>query len=397
MTTKMIIKKLDNEGRGITYLDNKILFVSNALPGEEVEVNITKEKRKYAEGYATEISNNNSMRVIPKCPFYNSCGGCNIMHIGIDSQEDYKLNKSKDILNKFAGVTSDIKLIKSNKDLYYRNKITLKVEDYKWGYFNLNTHELCEIDHCLIVNNTINDVIKIKDKFKFEKGSIVIRTNYLNEVLIDIRTECDCNIDNDLPEIIIGVVVNDKCVYGNAYFYDMIDDMKFKVSYNSFFQINNYIAGEIFKILRNNLSGNTLLDLYCGVGVMGLSVKDKFNKIYGIEKIENAILNAKENAKLNDVNNAEFFVGDTDEVLNNIDEKFDTIIVDPPRSGLNKDTLDYLMEANPKMIAYVSCDQMTLARDLKELTEKYYIAKLNVLDMFPNTVHCESIAILKRR
>ena len=397
MTTKMIIKKLDNEGRGITYLDDKILFVSNALPGEEVEVEITKDKKKYAEGYATSISNLNSMRVKPKCPFYDSCGGCNIMHIGIDSQEDYKLEKSKDILSKFAGVSTDIKLIKSNKDLYYRNKITLKVEDYKWGYYNLNTHSLCEIDNCLIVNNTINDILKIKDKFKIKDGTIIIRTNVDNEVLIDIYSENEVIVDNDLPDNIVGVVVNRKLVYGQDYFYDRIDDMTFKVSYNSFFQINNYIAGEIFKILRNNLKGDTLLDLYCGVGVMGLSVKDSFNKIYGIEKIENAILNAKENAKINNVDNAYFYVGDTDEVLNNIDEKFDTIIVDPPRSGLNKDTIDYLMDEEPNMIAYISCDQFTLARDLKILTEKYYVSKLNVLDMFPNTYHVETVCILKRK
>ncbi len=397
MTTRMIIEKLDNEGRGIGYKDGKIVFVNNALPKEEVNVQITKEKKKYMEGVTTDIITSNSMRVKPKCPFYDKCGGCNIMHMGIESQENYKLQKSKDILHKYAGIDNEIKLVKSNKELFYRNKITLKVKNGKWGYYNSNTHTLCEINNCLLVNNSINNIISNKNKFNIINGSIVIRCNNKDEVLIAIDSKEKVVIDNDLPSNIIGIVINDKTYYGENYFYDEIGDMKFKISYNSFFQINNYIASEIFKILKFNLSGENLLDLYCGVGVMGLSLKDNFKTIYGIEKIENAILNAKENALINNVENANFFVGDTGSILKKIDKSFDTVIVDPPRSGLNEETINEIMDINPKTIAYISCDQMTLARDLKILTEKYYISKLSVLDMFPNTYHVETVCILGKR
>jgi 23S rRNA (uracil1939-C5)-methyltransferase len=318
------------------------------------------------------------------------------MHIGIDSQEEYKLKKSKDILYKFANLDKEIKLIKCNKDLYYRNKISLKVEDYKWGYYNSSTHKFIEIDNCLLANNSINDIVHKKEFLNIKNGLIVIRSNYNNEVLIDIKSDSKV-IFNSVPNNVVGIVVNDKCVYGDNFFFDMIGDMKFKISYNSFFQINNYIANEIFKLLRVNLKGEKLLDLYCGVGTLGLSVKDNFKKIVGIEKIENAILNAKDNAISNGVSNAEFYAGDTAKILSELDYDFDTIIVDPPRSGLNKETIDLILDINPDTICYVSCDQITLSRDLKLLSDKYYISKINVLDMFPNTYHCESVTILEKR
>ncbi len=396
MTTKIQIKKLDNEGRGIGYFNNKIAFISNALPDEEVLVNFTKEKKKYYEGVTQEIIKKSPLRVIPKCPFYDKCGGCNLMHIGIDSQEEYKLQKSKDILYKFANLDKEIKLVKSNKDLYYRNKISLKVEDYKWGYYNGSTHEFCEVNNCLLANNAINDIIHKKEFLKVKDGIIVIRCNYNSEVLIEIQSDSKVEF-NDVPDNVVGIVLNDKTIYGKNYFYDMIGDMKFKISYNSFFQINNYIANEIFKLLNVYLSGENLLDLYCGVGTLGLSLKNNFKKIVGIEKIENAILNAKENAINNGVTNAKFYAGDTAKILSDLNEEFDTVIVDPPRSGLNKETIDLILNINPKKICYVSCDQITLSRDLKILQEKYYISKINVLDMFPNTYHIESFVILERK
>ena len=396
MTTKIQIKKLDNEGRGIGYFDNKIAFISNALPGEEVIVDFTKNKKKYIEGKSIDILKKSPLRVIPKCPYYELCGGCNLMHIGIDSQEDYKLNKSRDILKKYASLDKEIKLIKSNKDLYYRNKISLKVNNYEWGYYNTSTHEFCSVDNCLLANNSINEIIHNKEFLRFKDGSITIRCNYNDEILIDIKSEGKFEYF-DVPDNVVGIIVNDKTIYRENYFFDMIGDMKFKISYNSFFQINNYIANEIFKLLNGNLKGDKLLDLYCGVGTLGLSLKNNFNKIVGIEKIENAILNAKENAMSNGVKNAEFYAGDTAKILKDLEYDFDTIIVDPPRSGLNKDTIDLIININPKTICYVSCDQITLSRDLKILLDNYYVSKINVLDMFPNTYHCESVVVLERK
>ena len=393
----MKITKLDNQGRGITYQDGKIIFVENALEDEEVSIIITQDKKKYACGVATEINHENVNRVIPKCPYYKKCGGCNLMHINYSYEEEYKLNKVKEILKKYAGIDADVRLIKNDRELFYRNKITLKVEDNKFGYYNANTHEFVEIDSCLLASSSINKIINNYSFLDLKNGEIVIRSNYQDDILISIKTNDSVYLKDNIPEYIKGIVVNGKTIYKNNYFYDYIGDLKFKVSYNAFFQVNNYIAKQIFDILNNNLSGKNLLDLYCGVGTLGLSLKDKYNNIYGIEKIGNAIKDAKYNAKNNAIKNAHYYTGDTSKILKNLNVKFDTIIVDPPRSGLNKETIDQILKINPKKIAYISCDPMTLARDLKILKEFYHIEKINALDMFPNTYHIETAVILSKK
>lgn len=392
----MKIEKIDNKGRGITYYNGLITFVNNALPDEEVKINITSENKKFYTADALEISNDNKNRVLPKCPYYNTCGGCNLQHINIEYEDEFKENKVKEILRKYANVDVPLKINKNDKELFYRNKITLKIEDGKWGFYNDSTHKLCEISQCLIANNSINEFLK-QNTLKINNGTITIRSNYEGYLLLIITTEEKLDINkDDLPSNISGIILNNKCIYKDNYFYDYIDDMKFKVSYDSFFQVNNYMASNIFKILRNNVNGKNLLDLYCGVGTLGLSLKDNFKNIYGIEKVKNAIVDAKHNAKINNVSNAFFYDGDTAKILDKLNQKFDTVIVDPPRSGLNKETLEHIKRINPKTIVYVSCDPMTLARDISELSE-YKVEKANVLNMFPKTYHVESVVILNRK
>lgn len=390
----MKITKLDNKGRGITYQNDKITFVENALIDEEVSINITNDKKKYAEGYSTHIANENINRVIPKCPYYKECGGCNIMHMNYAYQEEYKLNKVKEILKKYAGLDLDIRLIKNDRELFYRNKITLKVEKGEYGYYNAHTHEFTAITSCLLASSSINKIISNHDFLKLTNGEIVIRSNYQDEILLSIRTEENCELLGSIPSNIKGIVVNGKTIYKNNYFYDVIGAISYKVSYNAFFQVNNYMAKQIFDILNQYLSGKNLLDLYCGVGTLGLSLKDKYKNIYGIEVIPNAIKDSIHNSNKNGITNAHYYTGDTAVVLKRVNKKFDTIIVDPPRSGLNQETIDHILKIKPTMLAYVSCDPMTLARDLNILKQYYEVIKINALDMFPNTYHVECVCIL---
>ena len=397
MPIKLTIKRLDNQGRGISYYNDKIIFIYDALIDEEVEVEITKETSKYYEGKVVKYIKPSINRIQPKCPYINECGGCNLMHMSFDQQMDFKKNKLKDILYKYAGIEDiDIKFIESNKDLFYRNKIELKVHNNTYSYYNHDSHESVDIARCLLANNTINEIIDYHSFMNIRNGDITIRSNYKDELLLVIN--CDhFEFFNEPPHNVVGVVVNGKMQYGNNYFFDMIGDYKFKVSYDAFFQINNYIANEIFKILNNNLEGNVLLDLYCGSGVMGISMKDKVNKIIGIEKIDNAIKDANDNANLNGVKDFKYYVGDTSDVLNKINDDIDVVIVDPPRSGLNDKTLNELLMIKPNMIGYVSCDPMTLARDINVLKEQYNIKKIYGLDMFPNTYHVETVMILEKK
>ncbi|MCX4364320.1 MAG: 23S rRNA (uracil(1939)-C(5))-methyltransferase RlmD [Bacilli bacterium] len=393
----MKIVKLDNQGRGITYQDGKIIFVENALENEEVSITITQDKKNYAFGIATEIKEENKNRVIPKCPYYQKCGGCNLMHINCAYEEEYKVTKVGEILKKYADIDADIRLIKNDRELFYRNKITLKIENNKFGYYNANTHKFIEVESCLIASSSINKIINNHDFLEIKNGEIVIRSNYQDDILISINTDEEYLLKDNIPSNIKGIVINDKTIYKNNYFYDYIGELKFKISYNAFFQVNNYMAKQIFDILNNHLSGKNLLDLYCGVGTLGLSLKDKYKNIYGIEKIGNAIKDAKYNAHNNAIENAHYYTGDTSKILKKINTKFDTIIVDPPRSGLNKETIDQIIKIKPQQLAYISCNPLTLARDLKILKEFFSIEKINALDMFPNTHHVECICILNRK
>ena len=394
---QVTINKVDNKGRGIGYTSGKIVFVKNALPGEIVTLKNIKEHKKYITADIQNIVKKSELRNIPKCPYYDSCGGCNLMHLGIDYQEEYKEKKVKEILKKYANIKENVKFIKNNKELYYRNKVTLKVKNSEFGYYNDETHNFIKVNNCLLVNNKINEFIK-SNVIKINNGELVIRVNYQDELLINIRSAEDVSILNDINKYnVVGVVLNDKVIYGTSFFYDYIGDFRFKVSYNSFFQVNNYMASNIFMILKSNLKGKNLLDLYCGVGTLGLSLKDNFESIYGIEKIENAIIDAKENALINNCHNAHFYAGDTYEVLKDINVSFDTIIVDPPRSGLNEETRDLIIKLRPDKLCYVSCDPLTLARDLNILNEFYDVEKINALDMFPNTYHVECVCILERK
>ena len=394
---QVTINKVDNKGRGIGYTSGKIVFVKNALPGEIVTLKNIKEHKKYITADIQNIVKKSELRNIPKCPYYDSCGGCNLMHLGIDYQEEYKEKKVKEILKKYANIKENVKFIKNNKELYYRNKVTLKVKNSEFGYYNDETHNFISVNNCLLVNNKINEFIK-SNVIKINNGELVIRVNYQDELLINIRSAENVSILNDINKYnVVGVVLNDKVIYGTSFFYDYIGDFKFKVSYNSFFQVNNYMASNIFMILKSNLKGKNLLDLYCGVGTLGLSLKDNFESIYGIEKIENAIIDAKENALINNCHNAHFYAGDTYEVLKDINVSFDTIIVDPPRSGLNEETRDLIIKLRPDKLCYVSCDPLTLARDLNILNEFYDVEKINALDMFPNTYHVECVCILERK
>ena len=367
---QMQVKKLDNYGRGITYYNDTIMFVNGALPEEDITVKNIKENKKFYESDLDEILEPSTSRVVPKCPFYELCGGCNLMHMADPLQQEFKLNKVRDILNKYTYYKGEIKLIESNQQLFYRNKITLKVLNNKWGYYNSKTHDLVEVTSCLIAKQEINEVITNHEYLNITNGEVVIRSNQDKEVLISIRSEEEVTINEELiPSNVAGIILNNKAIYKNDYFYDTIGD----------------------------LSGTNLLDLYCGVGTLGLSVANKFKNIYGIEIVENAIIDAKHNAKINNISNTHYYAGSTDDILENLNVKFDTIILDPPRSGLNKKTIEQVLKIRPKVIAYVSCDPMTLARDLKILSDKYKITKVNALEMFPNTFHVESLVILEKK
>ncbi len=398
---KLLIEKLDNNGRGISYYNNKIIFIPNTLPNEEVIINITKENKKYYEGEVIEYIRTSPLRIESLCPYYKYCGGCNLLHTPYEETLKYKKEKLTSILNKYANINKDIEIIPSPKELYYRNKITLKAKNNKYGYFQESTHKLIEIDKCLLAEEPINNFIKDLKYLNITNGELVIRSNYNKELLINITTKEELNINIEYlkkKHKIVGIIVNNKTIYGESSFIEIINHLLFTVSYDSFFQINRYITSKLFDILKKHINENeVVLDLYCGVGTLGINIADKSKRLYGIEIVKNAVLNAINNSKINKRNNIEYMLGDVSICLPKINDKIDTIIVDPPRSGLDTTTKNTIIKFNPSKIIYISCDPITLARDLKELKEHYLIKEIKGLDMFPYTHHCESIAVLERR
>ncbi|MCI9281636.1 MAG: class I SAM-dependent RNA methyltransferase, partial [Bacilli bacterium] len=290
--------------------------------------------------------------------------------------------------------------VKNQNPINYRNKVSLKIVDGKIGYYKSKTHELVEISECLVANQEINKIIKNYKFLNVQNGSLVIRVNSNKEVLLIVESASDnYNIEIDrLKELVklVGIVYNNKTIYGDNFFYERIGGFLFKVSFNSFFQINHYICSLLFKFINEEISQNdTILDLYSGVGTLGIVASKKARKVISVEIVKNAVLNGIFNAKINKQNNIQFILGDTSKIVNKIKDDFDTLIIDPPRSGLDKNTISFIKNKLPKKIIYVSCDANTLMRDLKLLENNYEISNYKVLDMFSYSYHLESFVVLK--
>lgn len=393
------ILRLDDQGRGIGYINDKIVFIPNTLPTEEVIVKIVKDTSKYYVGKVIEYKKVSDKRIEVNCPYYDLCGGCNLLHMSYEDSIDYKLNKLKNLLFKFANLSCNIEVIENKYVFNYRNKIEFKIKNYEWGYYNSNTHNFVSVNECLLAKSSINKVIDNKDLFDIASGSIIIRSNYNDEILIDINSDDKVYVDVDKLKNqvkLIGIVINDKVYYGEKYFIEKFYNKLFKVNYNSFFQINNYITKKMIKIISDNSYGNTLLDLYCGVGFLGQCVSDKYKKIYGIEINKDSIIDAINNAKINNIKNAYYLCGDSAKCISKINDKIDTLLIDPPRTGLVKNMVQDVINVGAEKIIYVSCNPISLARDLNNLKELYDVEKTYLLDMFSNTYHFESIIILQK-
>lgn len=397
---KIDIEKLDDFGRGIGYIDGKITFVPNTVPGDIVNINIIKEHKKYNEATIDNFIKYSEDRVKPPCPYFTKCGGCTLQNLSYENTINYKLNKIKNIFTKNR-IDINPEIISNPNPYNYRNKISLKVVDTKIGFYLNNTHNIIEIDECLIANPAINECINYIKNFNIINGNVIIRCNQNEEILIIIESQDNLTIDIELLKKkikLVGIIINNKTFYGKNYLFERINNTLFKISYDSFFQVNPYIASELFQLISDNIKQyDKVLDLYCGVGTLSLNAASKALSVTGIEIVPNAILNALFNASLNDLSNVHFVLNDVSDAIAKIKLDFNKVIVDPPRAGLTKETIDILLKINPTSIIYVSCDPQTLVRDYKLLSDTYEIEKSYILDMFSYTYHVETVLILKKR
>lgn len=393
-----LITDLNHLGQGITRIDNKITFVPKTVSGDIINLEITKSHKNYNEAKLLKIVKPSPDRIEYKCPYYNKCGGCNIANLEYTNQLKYKKEKVINIFKKYNKIDINPTIIASDEILHYRNKITLQYNE-KLGLYEEKTHNIIEIQECLLMPQKVNDIIKLLSKYNYNTSlqKIVIRI-INNQVMINIIAK---DIPKSLIEILknldVSVYHNSKYISGNKVLIETLNNYKFSILPDSFFQINKKQTINLYNQIveyANPQKEDKVLDLYCGVGTIGIYLSKYCKEVLGIEINKSSIENANINKKLNNVENISFIEADVSKVLS-MKYKADIIIVDPPRSGLDKNTIETLIKINPKKIVYVSCDPITLSRDINLLKNNYILKDIKLYDMFPETYHVETICMLE--
>lgn len=388
----MIVKidKLSHDLRGITKIDNKITFIPKTLPEEVVNIRITKQKKKFNEGCLTTIIEESKDRVKYICPYYDICGGCDTGHILYSKSIMYKKDMVVDIFKRYCDMNVDMDIVYDDDNIYnYRNKITLRVND---GKLALVGESLVNIDYCYLVNDNINKVIGILNGICLDGiDEVIIRGT--DEIMVIIKG----NIDNDkliqiLKDNVSSIFINGVKVFGNDYVMINVGNYRYAVYPDSFFQVNTKMISRLYdKVLEFAGRGDKLLDLYCGAGTIGIYLANNFNSVRGIEQNESAIKGANLNKGINDIKNISFVCEKASDI-NEIVE--DVVVVDPPRSGLDSTTIKRILDSRIERLIYVSCNPITLARDINILKDKYNLVSMSLFDMFPNTSHAECVCLL---
>lgn len=391
---KIKVEKMDHLGRGIGYNDGKIVFVPKAVMGDILDIEIISSHKKYDIGKINKIIQSSDNRIVAKCSYYNECGGCHISNLKYFDQVDFKKDKIVDMFKRYLNIDINPGVIDSEKEFEYRNKITYQVKNGKIGLVDINNNFI-EIDKCLLVSDRVNKLLGALKNEDLSKVTKIVIRECNNGLILSITG--DMNVDNLVNEC-LEIYINGVKKYSLEEGYLYIDNLKYRVSDKSFFQINTGNIKRLYdEIVRyGNFTGSErVIDLYCGVGSISLYVSRYVKSVLGIEIVKEAINDANYNKKINNIDNASFICSDVSKIIDkNIDG--DILIVDPPRAGLDKHTREIINNANIKKIIYVSCDPMTLVRDIQEL-DKYKLDGVSVVDMFPQTEHVECVSVLQRK
>ena len=434
------VEGYSSEGLGIVRIDGAVVFVPRAIRGEEIEVKITKVMKTAAAGEIVKIRKPSPERTKPECPYFGKCGGCDFQHMSYTEELSAKRRRVQDALTRIGGIDVEVEEILGAKDpMHYRNKSQYPVgADGAIGFYQARTHKVVPIDRCLIQSEisdrTARAVGEWMKRYKISayderthKGlvrHIYVRVNKKGESLCCVvangkqlprEPELAAYITAAAPKT-MGVVLNTNTAVGNVilgdkyrtlwgqdFLMDTLCGLDFKLSVPSFYQVNRAQAEVLYgKALEfAALTGEeTVLDLYCGTGTITLCLARQAKKAIGAEIVPPAIADARENARRNHIENAEFFCGDASDIAAKLEKdglKPDVITVDPPRKGLAPEVIASIAAMGPGRVVYVSCDPATLGRDLKIFKEFGYETRRAVaVDMFPGTRHVETIVLLQR-
>ena len=431
-------------GDGVVKIESYPIFVKGGVKGDEIRLKVTKTNKTYGFGELKEIIKPSKNRRAPTCPSFSHCGGCSLMHMNYEAQLQYKSDFVLSNLTRIGGYREDEfefeKIIGADNEYNYRNKAQFPVGTSKGrtvcGFYLPKSHIISPCESCHIQDEKINEALKIAMEYIREnnitpydetKHKGIIRHIYIrsgkDEIMVAFVTNSKNRLTNieslvkslsKLGKVSLIQNINTKktnvvlgfenvVLYGDDHIHIKLDGLIFKVSPNSFFQVNTEQMQKLYsKALEyaEPKDGDTVFDLYSGVGSISLFLSRKASKVIGVEIVPDAVENAKENARLNNIENVHFFCGDCTEVVEKLisnGEKADIAVVDPPRKGCDENLLTLLKNMNPEKIVYVSCNSSTLARDVAILREYgYVLKKACAVDMFPQTCHVECCVRLCR-
>lgn len=393
------VTRLNHSGMGIASDNNLVTFIPKTIPGDVVEVKVVKKHKNFQEARVVNYVERSQDWIESFCPYYYACGGCQISNFSYLKQLEYKRNKVVEILDKFCGIRRKIDIIFCNQEYGYRNKITLQINDGLVGLYEEKTNSLVEICECKLVDKQINSIIKkLVELDLVGVKKVVVRKSYREMMLVveeDGRLEVGKFV-SCFKNVVKTIIINKKVVWGEGFIVEKLDDLFFIISPESFFQVNSNQVSRLYeKVLEyaNPSINDRVIDLYCGTGTIGIYLASHCRHVLGIEINESAIRDANKNKQLNSIDNIDFICGDVGRVIKDGYEA-DIVIVDPPRSGLDKKAREGLLKIFPQKIVYVSCNPVTLARDLNVLLEKYEVVDMILVDMFPQTYHVESVVLL---
>ena len=393
------IVRLNHTGDGVGYLDGKVIFVSKTIPGDVILVKNIQDKRSYYLGEVEKYLERGSFFEKAVCPYYQECGGCQIMDLPYLEQLNSKKSKVIDIFKKYTSLKIEPEIVGSSQQFYYRNKITLQVENGNIGLYHPKTRKLVPIKSCFLVKKGINEVIQILSSLNLSEVFQIVIKEFQQKIMVQIKGHVNekdfiCSLKNEVASI----YVNDKLVYGQEKLEEKLEDKYYFISPDSFFQVNKEQTIRLYGKVKEYLGTGNLevLDLYCGMASIGIFVNETSKKIVGVELNDSSVKDARENILRNHLSNVVVKKGNVGSLLE-VKNTYDAVIVDPPRSGLDKRTRDGLLQMNVEKIIYVSCNPITLARDIFDLEKKYEFKEITLFDLFPNTYHVESIVLLNRR
>ncbi len=450
------ISSLAFGGKGLAKPDGFAVFVDQAVPGDVVQVQITRKKKNYAEAKVIELLEPSKDRIAPPCPYSGFCGGCKWQFLDYQRQLDYKRQHVADALVHIGLIQSPrVRATIPSQEIFgYRNKMEFSCSDRRWALpqemqqekldrsFALGLHvpgtfsKVIDIDACLLQPGTgnriltyIRDYIRastlapygLKSHTGFWRFVVLRNSSYYGRWMVNLVNTCDepvvvrrlaDQLTVQFPEIVsvinnitdrkssVAIGDHENLMAGEPQFRERIGSFEFIISANSFFQTNSLGARTLYEVARRyaDLCGTeTVLDLYSGTGTIAIFMAQFARRIIGIELTKSAIQDAERNCHINGIGNCRFMQGDMRKTLPLLTEKPQVALIDPPRAGMHKDVIQQILEINPDRIVYISCNPASLARDVALISKNYKLVEVQPVDMFPHTYHIEAVAKLVRR